>query len=247
VVDDQDIGAVGVAHDVGGEHRGRGTRGDNAAAGDEMDGVAEQRGQAEVMDRGQDRHAELGDKLQDLDLIPDIEMISRLVQDQVVGALGDGRSDQDSLLLAPRQRVEAAVGQVRAADLRHRLLRDRPVGLVVAVERPLVRGPADHHHLRDGEVELEGELLADHRDPPGGVLGPERQQVSAVQEHPPGGGTMDPVDGLEDGRLPAPVRPEQAGEAAVGHPEADVGDDPAAADVHRQAVQLQAHRDAPYR
>jgi hypothetical protein len=79
-------------------------------------GVAEQRGQAEVVDRGQDRDAERRDKLEDLDLVADVEVVGRLVQDQVVGALRDGLGDQGPLLLAAGQRVEAAVREFRAAD-----------------------------------------------------------------------------------------------------------------------------------
>ena len=248
VLDDQDVGAVGLPDDVGGDHGPwRAARGE-LTAGDQVHGVAEQRGQAEVVDRGQHRDAERRDKLEDLDLVADVEVIGRLVQDQVIGALGDGLGDQHPLLFAAGQRVEAAVRQVlTAADLGHGLFRDGAVGLVVAVEGPLVRGPADHDDLGDGEVEFEGEFLGHHRDPAGGVPGPHRQQVRAVEEHPPGRRAVDPVDGLEDRGLPASVRPEQPGEAAVGDGEADAGDDPPAADVDREVLQFQAHPVAPYR
>ena len=44
-----------------------------------------------------------GDQFQDLDLVADVEVVGRLVEDQVVGALGEGLGDQHPLLLAAGQ------------------------------------------------------------------------------------------------------------------------------------------------
>ena len=137
--------------------------------------------------------------------------------------------------------------QVLAADPLDSLVHDRPVRFVVPVESPLVRGTADHDHLGHGEVEFEGEFLGHDGDPPCGVPGPQRQQIGSVEEHPAGRGPMDTVDSLEDRRLPAAVRPEQSNEVPVRNPDVNVADDAPARDVHRQALQLQAHPPAPYR
>jgi hypothetical protein len=110
-----------------------------------------------------------------------------------------------------------------------------------------MRQPADHHDLGRGEVELADRLLRDHGHPPRGVPRLHGQQVRAVKEHPPGGRPVHPVDGLEDRRLAAPVGPEQPDELPVAHGDADVADDAPPGDVHRHAVQPQAHWVAPYR
>ena len=191
--------------------------------------------------------AEPGDEFEDLDLVMDVEVVGGLVQDEMVGFLGQGPGDEDELLLAAGQGVEPAIGQLLAADALDRLVDEAVVGVGVAVEGPLVRRAADHHHLPDGEVELAGGFLRDHRDAACRILGAQRQQVLPVQQHPPGGRRMHPVDRLEDGGLPAPVRPHQAGEFVVADGQVDSGDDWPPGDVDRQAVQPQAHWVAPYR
>src|SRR6516162_4341936 len=169
MVDDQHFGAVCGAHTVDGEHLVGRPAADQLPIGDQVNGVAEQRGEADVVDGGQDGDAETGDEFQDLDLIADVEVAGRLVQDQVVGALGQRLGYQYPLFLATGQGVEPAMGQVLAADALDGPLGDRPVGVVVPVKGPLVRGSADHDQFRVGEVEFVGEFLGDHGDPPGGV------------------------------------------------------------------------------
>ena len=177
VVDDEDVGAVGVTDGLGGDHRSRVAAGDDLAVGDQVDGVAEQGGQAQVVQGGQHGDAEPGDELQHLDLVADVEVVGGFVEDEMVGALGEGPGDEHPLFLAAGEGVEAAAGQMLATDPVDGLGGDAPVGVVVAFERPLVRGAADHHHLEDGEVELDGRLLGDHGHPAGRVFGRMAQQV----------------------------------------------------------------------
>jgi hypothetical protein len=156
VLDDQDVGAVGLADRLGREHRaGRAGR-HHPARGQHVDAVAEQRGQAQVVQRREHGDAESGDDLEDLDLVVDIEVVGRLVQDEVVGFLGQRPCYQNELLLAAGQGVVPALGHLLAAHPLDRLVDDGAVGVGVAVEGSLVRCPADHHHLPDGEVELAG-------------------------------------------------------------------------------------------
>ncbi len=215
--------------------------GDDLAVGEQVDGVAEQGGQAQVVEGGEDGDAEAGDEFEHFDLVADVEMVGGLVEDEMVGALGEGPGDQHPLFLATREGVEAAAGQVLAADPGDGLGGDGPIGVVVALERALVGGAADHHHLEDGEVELDGGLLGDHGHPAGRVLGRHGQQVGPVEQDPTGDRSVDPVDGLEDGGLAAAVGSEQSHEASVGHGDIDVGHDAPPGDVHRQAPHLQAH------
>ena len=90
VLDDQDIRAVCLTHHRWIDHVLGAAAGEDLAAGEQVDGVAEQGGQAEIVQRGQHGDAERGDEFQDLYLVPDVQMVGWLVQDQVIGALGDG-------------------------------------------------------------------------------------------------------------------------------------------------------------
>ncbi len=182
----------------------------------------------------EDGDAESRDQLQNLDLIADVEVVGGLVEDEVVGALGQRPGDQHPLFLAPRQGVEAALGEMLTADPFDGLGHDAPVLVVVPVEGPLVRGAADHDHLEDGEVELGRGLLGDDGHATGGVPGAKGQQVGAVEEDLAGGRAVHPVHRFEDGGLAAPVGSEQADEVSVGYHQVDVGDDAAARDVNRQ-------------
>ena len=107
------------------------------------------------------------------------------------------------------------------------------VDVGVPLEPSLAGEPGEHHHLLDPKVELDRRLLAHHRDAPGRVSGREIVHGLAVDEDRPPDGPVDPVDGLEDRRLPAAVRSEKPDERAGGHVEADVRDDPAVARCRR--------------
>ena len=101
MIDDQDVRAVGVPDRVGGEDRaGRAGRHD-LAGGQHVDSLAEQGGQAQVVQCGQDGDAEAGDDFEDAHLMRDVEMIGRLVQDSMVGLLGQRPGDQDELFSPP--------------------------------------------------------------------------------------------------------------------------------------------------
>ncbi len=119
--------------------------------------------------------------------------------------------------------------------------------LVVPLEAPLVRGASDHDHLPHGEIELDRGLLGHHRHPAGRLPGRQGQQVDTVDEHPTGGRGMHPVDGLEQGRFSAPVGAEQSDQLPVAHRQVHSGDDPPAAEVDGDPLQLEAHWVAPYR
>ena len=124
---------------------------------DEVVGVAG--GEPEVV---QDHHhgraaapVEVHQEVEDLDLVGDVEEGGRLVEEQQVGALGQGHGQPHPLPLAAGQLVDVAAGEVEGVGdgerLGHRaLVLGRP-----APERPLVRVAApgdevdDGHPLRD--------------------------------------------------------------------------------------------------
>jgi hypothetical protein len=75
---------------------------------------------------------EPGDDLEDLDLVVDVEVVGGFVEDEMVGFLGQRPGDEDELFFAAGQGVEAALGQLPAADALDRLVDDGAVGLGVA-------------------------------------------------------------------------------------------------------------------
>ena len=79
-----------------------------------MVGVA--RREVEVVQHHHDRGAaagvELGEQVEHLDLVGDVEVGRRLVEQQQVGALREGHRDPHPLALAARQLVDRAVGEV---------------------------------------------------------------------------------------------------------------------------------------
>ena len=135
------------------------------------------------MQGGEDRDVEPGHEFEDLDLIANVEMIGGLVQNEVIRSLRDRSGDEDSLLLAAREGVEASIDQVLAADPLNGPEHDRPVRLVVTVEGALVGSAPDHHHFEHGEVEFDGGLLGDDGHTARHVFGPHGQQIGAVEEH----------------------------------------------------------------
>ena len=91
---------------------------------DQVVGVA--RGEVEVVQHHHDRGAaacvELGEQVEHLDLVGDVEVRRRLVEQQQVGPLGEGHRDPDALALAARQLVDGAVGEGVGVGEDHRLL-----------------------------------------------------------------------------------------------------------------------------
>ena len=135
-----DVGAVGVGERFRSVMTVSGVAsGDDLAVGEQVDGVAEQGGQVEVVQGGEDRDVKPGHEFEDLDLIADIEMVGGFVENEVVGALGEGAGDEHPLLLAPGEGIEAAGGKMFAADPFDGLAGGRPVGVGVALEALLMR------------------------------------------------------------------------------------------------------------
>ena len=73
----------------------------------------------------------------------------------------------------------------------------------------------------------------------------EFRSPAAIQQHPAPSRPANPVQGLQDGRLPAAIGSEEPDEGAVRDEDIDVGDDPTPGNVHRQALDVEAHWVAP--
>ena len=99
---------------------GRRPVGDDPAGAHQRDPREEVGGQGQVVEDGDDRRpvalVEVDEQLHDLDLVADVEVRGRLVEDEDRGRLGEGDRDEHELPLAHRQASRVAVGKVTDAD-----------------------------------------------------------------------------------------------------------------------------------
>src|SRR3546814_417103 len=102
------------ADDVGRQHVARRAVGHEATAGHRRDHVGELTGDGEVVDGGDDGQLpfgpQVGDQLEHLELVPDVERGGGLVQHQHRRVLHEGAGQHDALALPARERVDPPVG-----------------------------------------------------------------------------------------------------------------------------------------
>ncbi len=155
------------------------------------------------------------DQVEDFDLVADIEIGGRLVQEQDLRLLGKGGRDPGALALAAGQLPQAPVGEV---------------GRSGAVQRPadgvlVVRGiAAEQSDMR--EPSLPNQLPDAHLVGRGGLLGEKRRDVwrsHGAASTPiglpsisacPALGLISPASALQGGALARAVRPDQRADLA---------------------------------
>ena len=120
--------------------------GDDRAAREEHEPREEVAGQPEVVEDGEDRRpvapVEVDQEVHRLDLVAEVEVDGRLVEDEQRRGLGHGHREQDELAFAERQLAGVAAEQPADADPVDRGRDRRPVAGPVAAERVLVGQPA---------------------------------------------------------------------------------------------------------
>ncbi|MEG8035475.1 hypothetical protein QP157_09125 [Sphingomonas sp. LR61] len=160
---------------------------------------------------------------QDLELVREVQVGRRFVEQQRVGLLRHHQGDPCTLSLATRQARDVAVCDVGQAGRRDGLLRD--VGVVRGPRlRPrLVRVAAAHHqveHARagggDGRLRQDRELPRDLAVRFLADRGTVEQDLAGLRlQHPP--------EGLEQGRLAAAVRAEERRHGAALDAQVEIG------------------------
>ena len=117
--------------------------GDDAALGQHDERTAEAGGEVQIVRGDDDRQAALAiqpcEQRGDVELVAEIERRRRLVEQQDLGLLGERAGDDDALLLAARERGEAAALEGERAGGRERLARDGHVARALEFERAEVR------------------------------------------------------------------------------------------------------------
>ena len=145
--------------------------------------------QPEVVEHGQDRRpvadVEVDEQVHRPDLVAEVEVDGRLVEDEDRGRLGDGEGQQDELPLAERQLARVATEQVPNPDPLDRRGNRRPIGRPRAPERILVRQPAERDDLLDPRRERQASPAGARRRG-GGRSRPGRAADRAAVERRPG-------------------------------------------------------------
>ena len=153
-------------------------------------------------------------QLEDVDLMVDVEVRRRLIQQQDVRVLGQRARDVDPLLLAARQVGHEAPGQVGRVRRTETVVNHGPVASTLPLPTAQV-GRAPHEHgLEHGEVEQLVPPLGHHRDGAGQLaprVGLERAAVDRHMALPQGNDTG---EGSHQGALAAAIRPEHSEELA---------------------------------
>ena len=150
------VEAEDLADDVLGDDLGGRSLGDAPRRRHRDEVVGVPRGQVEVVQHHHDGGAaagvEVGEQVEHLDLVGEVEVRRGLVEQQQVGALGEGHRDPDPLPLAAGQLVDDPVGQVGGVGQRQRLGHGVLVGGAPAPEGALVGVPAAADQVDHGDA-----------------------------------------------------------------------------------------------
>ena len=228
-----------------GHHLARRALGDDppGVQRDEVVGVAG--GQVEVVQHHHDGGAaalvEVGEEVEHLDLVGDVEVRRRLVEQQQVGALGERHRDPHPLALAAGQLVDDAVGQVEGVGEGRAPRRPRPR------PRPVHRPKAPwcgwrprRDEVGDRDALGRDRVLREQPQRAGDLLGREPVDRLAVEQHRAGARAQQPRQPAEQGGLAAGVGARRSTVILpVRDPQVEVAYDVGVAVAERQGARLQ--------
>ena len=163
------------------------------------------------MQRRQHRQPALGiqppQQFQDLDLIADIEMGGRLIQQQDWRLLRQRQRNDHALLFAATQIVENTVGEMLdARRLKRRLNRPR-ILMTWHAEQIVVRHAPQFDNLPNGIGELYRKFLRRDRQPSRHLAPREARMSSPCSRTTPACGAQSPAPRRRSVDLPAPFGP----------------------------------------
>ena len=166
-------------------------------------------------DRGAADLVELGEQVEDLDLVGDVEIGRRLVEEQQLGLLGKGHRDPHALPLAAGELVHQALREVQGVgELEcpgHGLLvRVRPPSQRTLVGMTPAADEVDHADAfgRDG-------VLRQQAEGAGHLARRQLGDRAPVQQHRAGGRSQEPGHAAQQRGLAACVGSHDAGDLAV--------------------------------
>ena len=182
----------------------------------------------EVVQDGHHRAAvgvEAAAQLEDVDLVGQVEEGGGLIEQDRLGALGQGQGDPHALALATAELVDGAGGQLGNPHHLHGLLNGLPVLLRPLAEQALVGEAAAGHEVAHQHAAGHGGALRQQADPAGDLLGAQANDVGTIEEYRSSGGPVQPGQGAQQRGLPAGVGPHDGGEDTGGDVDVEVAGD----------------------
>ena len=180
-------------------------------------------GELEVVEDGEHGPPRLDEgahPLHEPELVMDVEVGRRLVEEEELGLLRERLGQQNPLPLAAAEREDGAPGEAGEVDADQRRAGALAVLGGVGLQPAPVRRPPQEHEVLDAEVEGERERLADEGEAAGQRarlprpdLPPPEHQTSVVGERP--------ADGPQERGLAAAVGAEHAEPRPLGHVQPD--------------------------
>lgn len=158
-----------------------------------------------------------GAQVQDLDLVGDVEVRGRLVEQQQRRLLGQRHGDPDALALAAGQLVHRPVGEVGDPGGGHRLVDDPLVLARPLPQEALVGVAAPGDQFGDADPVRRDRRLRQQAEGAGDLAGGQVVDVPTVQQHRAGARAQHPRQRAQQGRLATRVRPDDHRERSVGH------------------------------
>ena len=162
------------------------------------------------------------ENIQQLDLMADIQIGGRLVQDDDLGLLADGPGQHDPLALAVAEGGEVPLLQLQGVDPLQGLTDDALVGLGQFAQGVGVGIAAHRHHFAAGHQFRTDPVGKHHRHLPGHLPGRPGVYLPPADVHHAAQLGQMAGDGLEDGGLPRPVGADQREDRPLFDLDADV-------------------------
>ena len=177
--------------------------------------VAASGGQVEIVQDDDRRRRNGRHQGEQLELVPDVEVVGGLVEQQMVGVLGDGPSDERTLPFTAGQLGDEPIGQIRYVDASQRCVHHAAILGVPITSQGAVREPSQSHGVAYRERQTLVTFLGDDgycsgNGPPG-----EAGDVRTVDEHLATGSWQGAIHGLDEGGLACPIGSDDTDGAAI--------------------------------
>ncbi|BDZ47529.1 hypothetical protein GCM10025866_34380 [Naasia aerilata] len=192
---------------------------------------------------------EVGEQVEHLDLVREVEERRRLVEQEDVGLLGERHGDPHALPLAAGQLVDRAVREGQGVGVPQRAGDSGVIGAAPPPEPALVRVPPAAHQVGDGDALGRDRGLGEEAEDLRHLARRDVGERAPVEQDPAVAGRQEACHGAQQRRLAGGVGPDDSGDAALGDIEAEVGEDGAVVvrDGHPVDGQRVGHRLPPVR
>ena len=169
----------------------------------------------QIMKRRDDCQGQVPDQLEHFELMSDVEVVCRLVQDQQARFLRKRTSDHDSLALAPRKGSQMSIGKAVQVQPFKRIANDPFVTRAVANCKSFsMRRAPEADDLPDGKREISRLFLQDGCNHSGNIPSRKRPDVFSIYKNGTAGRAVEAVKEPKKRCLPGAIRADNAQNAA---------------------------------